>query len=67
MSNSINFENSFAKELNEICEKCSPTAFLGSEILLKNYKLAEELGLSKNFVDSEELSLIHISEPTRPY
>ena len=54
MSNSINFENSFAKELNEICEKCSPTAFLGSEILLKNYKLAEELGLSKNFVDSEE-------------
>ena len=54
MSNSINFENSFAKELNEICEKCSPTAFIGSEILLKNYKLAEELGLSKNFVDSEE-------------
>tara|TARA_Y200000002_G_scaffold90908_1_gene73161 strand:+ start:1218 stop:2666 length:1449 start_codon:yes stop_codon:yes gene_type:complete len=54
VSNSINFENSFAKELNEICEKCSPTAFLGSEILLKNYKLAEELGLSKNFVDSEE-------------
>ena len=54
MSNSINFENSFAKELSEICEKCSPTAFLESEILLKNYKLAEELGLSKNFVDSEE-------------
>jgi uncharacterized protein YdiU (UPF0061 family) len=54
VSNSINFENSFAKELSEICEKCSPTAFLESEILLKNYKLAEELGLSKNFVDSEE-------------
>ena len=54
MSKSINFENSFAKELSEICKKCNPTAFLGSEMLLKNYNLAEELGLSKNFVDSEE-------------
>ena len=54
MSKSINFENSFAKELSEICKKCNPTAFLGSEMLLKNYNLAKELGLSKNFVDSEE-------------
>ena len=70
MSNSINFENSFAKELSEICKKCNPTAFLGSEILLKNYKLAEELGLSNNFVDSKEclniFSGVSLSEKSIP-
>ncbi len=54
MSNSINFENSYAKELNEICEKCMPVGFLKSEFLLKNYRLAEELGIDNNFIDSKE-------------
>ena len=54
MSNSINFENSFAKELNEICEKCIPAGFLEPEFILKNYNLAEELGIDNNFIDSKE-------------
>ena len=54
MSHFINFENSYAKELNEICEKCKPTGFPRSEILLKNYALAEELGLDRKFIDSKE-------------
>ena len=54
MSHFINFENSYAKELNEICEKCKPTGFPRSEILLKNYGLAEELGLDRKFIDSKE-------------
>ena len=54
MSHFINFENSYAKELNEICEKFKPTGFPRSEILLKNYGLAEELGLDRKFIDSKE-------------
>ena len=54
MSNSINFENSFAKELNEICKKCIPAGFLKSEFILKNHNLAEELGIDNNFIDSKE-------------
>ena len=54
MSQSINFENSYAKELNEICQKCSPAGFLEAEILLKNYKLAKELGLDEGFIDSKQ-------------
>ncbi len=54
MSQPINFENSYAKELSEICKRCVPVGFPKSEILLKNYSLAEELGLDKNFIDSEE-------------
>ena len=54
MSHFINFENSYAKELNEICEKFKPTGFPRSEILLKNYALAEELGLDRKFIDSKE-------------
>ena len=54
MSYFINFENSYAKELNEICEKCNPTGFPRSEILLKNYSLAEELGIDRKFIDSKE-------------
>ena len=52
MSYFINFENSYAKELSEICEKCNPTGFPRSEILLKNYSLAEELGIDRKFIDS---------------
>ena len=54
MSNSINFENSYAKELNEICEKCIPAGFLKPEFLLKNHRLAEELGIDNNFIESKE-------------
>ena len=54
MSHFINFENSYAKELNEICEKFKPAGFPRSEILLKNYGLAEELGLDRKFIDSKE-------------
>ena len=54
MSYFINFENSYAKELSEICEKCNPTGFPRSEILLKNYSLAEELGIDRKFIDSKE-------------
>ena len=53
-SSEIKFKNSYAKELHEICERCFPVGYKGSEILLKNYSLAEELGLNKNFVNSEE-------------
>ena len=55
MSNSINFENSYAKELNEICEKCIPAGFLKPEFLLKNHRLAEDLGIDNNFIDSKKL------------
>ena len=54
MSHSINFKNTFAKELSEICEKFIPSGFSKSEMLIKNYKLANELGLSEEFVDSKE-------------
>jgi len=54
VSHFINFENSYAKELNEICEKFKPAGFPRSEILLKNYGLAEELGLDRKFIDSKE-------------
>ena len=32
--NKIDFENTYANELNGICERCSPTSFNKSEILL---------------------------------
>ena len=54
MSSSINFENSYAKELNEICEKCIPAGFLKPEFLLKNHRLAEELGIDNSFINSKE-------------
>ena len=54
MSSSINFENSYAKELNEICKKCTPLGFDKSEIILINLNLAKELGLNKKFIESKE-------------
>ena len=42
--NKIDFENTYANELSGICERCSPTSFNKSEILLRNYSLAAELG-----------------------
>ena len=54
MSHSINFENSYAKELNEICAKCIPAGFSESEFILKNHSLAEELGIDSDFINSEE-------------
>ena len=54
ISNAIKFKNSYVKELHEICERCVPSGFNKSEIVLKNYILAKELGLSKKFVESKE-------------
>ena len=54
MPHSINFQNTYAKELSEICKKSIPAGFIESEVLLKNYNLAQELGLNKNFIDSKE-------------
>ena len=54
MPNSINFQNTYSKELSEICKKSIPAGFIESEVLLKNYNLAQELGLNKNFIDSKE-------------
>ena len=54
MPHSINFQNTYAEELSEICKKSVPAGFIDSEVLLKNYNLAEELGLNKNFIDSKE-------------
>ncbi len=50
----FNLNNSYAKELQEISEKCIPTGFKQAEFLLKNYDLAEKLGFTKNFLDSKE-------------
>ena len=50
----FNLNNSYAKELHEISEKCTPTGFKQAEFLLKNYDLAEKLGFTKNFLDSKE-------------
>ena len=58
MPNSINFQNTYAKELSEICKKSIPAGFIESEVLLKNYNLAQELGLNKNFIDSKECTTI---------
>ena len=52
--NKIDFENTYANELNGICERCSPTSFNKSEILLRNYSLATELGIDESFLDSKE-------------
>ena len=52
--NKIDFENTYANELNGICERCSPTSFNKSEILLRNYSLAAELGIDESFLDSNE-------------
>ena len=46
--------NSYAEELHEISEKCSPEGFKKAEIILKNYSLAEELGFNKDYVDSSD-------------
>ena len=54
MPHSINFQNTYAKELSEICKKSIPAGFIESEVLLKNYNLAQELGLNKSFIDSKE-------------
>ena len=56
MSNTktFNLNNSYAKELHEISEKCIPSAFKQAEFVLKNYDLAEKLGFEKDFLDSEE-------------
>ena len=50
----FNLNNSYAKELHEISEKCIPTGFKQAEFLLKNYDLAEKLGFTRNFLDSKE-------------
>ena len=50
----LNIVNSYAKELHEISEKCSPKGFKKAEMILKNYSLAEELGFDKDYVDSNE-------------
>ena len=56
MSNTktFNLNNSYAKELHEISEKCIPTGFKQAEFLLKNYDLADKLGFKKDFLDSKE-------------
>ena len=66
----FNLNNSYAKELHEISEKCIPTGFKQAEFLLKNYDLAEKLGFTKNFLDSKEClnifsgnSLLENSQP----
>ena len=50
----LNIVNSYAKELHEISEKCSPKGFKKAEMVLKNYPLAKELGFDKNYLDSDE-------------
>ena len=50
----FSLNNSYAKELHEISEKCIPTGFKKAEFLLKNYDLAEKLGFKKDFLDSKE-------------
>jgi uncharacterized protein YdiU (UPF0061 family) len=68
--NAIKFKNSYAKELHEICERCVPSGFNKSEIVLKNYILAKELGLSKKFVESKEcleiFSGVSIPDSSKP-
>ena len=46
--------NSYAKDLPELSKACLPSGFKKPEIILKNYELGEELGLSKKFLDSDE-------------
>ena len=46
--------NSYAKVLPELSRECFPSGFKKPEIILKNYELGEELGLSKKFLDSDE-------------
>ena len=50
----FNLNNSYAKELHEISEKCIPTGFKQAEFILKNYNLAEKLGFKKDFLNSKE-------------
>ena len=56
MSNSkaFNLKNSYAQELHEISEKCTPVGFKQAKFLLKNYELAEKIGFTKDFLDSKE-------------
>ena len=53
-SNNIFFKNSYADELQSLCERCFPSPFEKSKVLLKNYELAEELGINKSFLDSKQ-------------
>ena len=46
--------NSYAKVLPELSKECFPSGFKKPEIILKNYELGKELGLSKKFLDSDE-------------
>ena len=50
----FNLNNSYAKELHEISEKCIPTGFKQAEFILKNYNLAEKLGFTNDYLDSKE-------------
>ena len=52
--NKIKFKNSYAEEMYEICQKCSPSGFNKAEFLLKNFQLAKEFGLDAKFVESKE-------------
>ena len=47
-------KNSYAQDLPELSKECIPSGFQNSEIILKNYKLGEELGFSKKFLDSDK-------------
>ncbi len=50
----LDIKNSYAHDLPELSKECLPFGFQKSEILIKNYELAEELGFSKDFLDSEK-------------
>ena len=49
-----NLKNSYAEELPELSKRCLPRNFENSKILLRNYKLGNELGFKKDFLDSDE-------------
>ena len=46
-----NLKNSYAEELPELSKRCLPRNFENSKILLRNYKLGNELGFKKDFLD----------------
>jgi len=46
-------KNSYAEELPELSKRCLPRNFENSKILLRNYKLGNELGFKKDFLDSD--------------
>ena len=41
-------KNSYAQDLPELSKECIPCGFQNSEIILKNYKLGDELGFNKS-------------------